>query len=155
MSKAWMHKVSVHKLGLHKMGVQKVAPPKTARKLAIASLFVASSFASEFANAQPRPPPPGVINPGRGVIYQGEILDKLPPGTSTIRFNSTPYYFSGGNFYSKIGSEYVKTAPPVGLRINELPPGAVMVPGSRQKQFTYNGVLYKKFGKRWEVVGGG
>ena len=146
----------MYKACMHKLCVQKVALHNKAGKLAIASLLLASGFAAEVANAQPRPPPPpGVVNPGRGVIYQGEILNTLPPGTSTIRFNSTPYYFSSGNFYSKVGNEYVKTAPPVGLRINQLPPGAVMVPGSRQKQFTYNGVTYKKFGKRWEVVGGG
>ncbi|MEO0436058.1 MAG: DUF6515 family protein [Pseudomonadota bacterium] len=125
------------------------------KERALASVL-ALGFVCEMAYAQPRPPPPGPPpNAGRGIVYQAETVRSLPPGAATIRFNSTPYYFTGGKFYSKMGSEYVRTTPPVGLRVNQLPPGAVMVPGSRQRQYTFDGVTYKKFGTRWEVIGGG
>ncbi|MEM1142183.1 MAG: DUF6515 family protein [Pseudomonadota bacterium] len=105
---------------------------------------------SSVLNAQM--PPPRPMPPPRGVLYSGEAIKTLPPGFTTIRFNSTPYYFVNGTFYTEVGNEFVITPAPLGLRVDRLPAGAIAVAGTRNKQFEYGGVRYKKFGRRWEVV---
>jgi len=66
----------------------------------------------------------------------------LPQSAVVIRHRNVPYYFHGGTFYVSNNGVYIRTVPPVGIRIAALPAGYVRVVVGPRVFFYAGGIFY-------------
>lgn len=67
--------------------------------------------------------------------------------------NNNEYYGNKGFYYKRINNNYVKVAPPIGLRINVLPIGYINVVLGGQTYFYFEGTYYlNSMNNYYEVV---
>lgn len=85
------------------------------------------------------------------------------PKTTTVRYsgrddmkvvthNNTEYYTENGVYYSRHNSNYVRIAPPAGLRITVLPAGNINIHIGNVNYFYFEGVYYLEHSAYYEVV---
>ncbi|MEM9314709.1 MAG: DUF6515 family protein [Pseudomonadota bacterium] len=122
------------------------------RKVLMTSAALMLAATSAWTQPPPpgAPPPPGL--PARGVIGAGGVIRDLPPGHVTIRHQNSSYFLADGTFYLASGGAFVVTQPPLGMILPSIPAGAVEVEGSHRLMYRYRGVLYRKYGSRWEIA---
>ncbi|MEO1080284.1 MAG: DUF6515 family protein [Pseudomonadota bacterium] len=121
------------------------------------ALPVSAALMLTAASAWTQPPPPPAVPPplglpARGVIGAGGVLRELPPGHITVRHENSNYFLADGTFYLASGGAFVATLPPLGMILPSIPGGAVEVEGSHRMMYRCRGVLYRKYGRRWEVA---
>jgi hypothetical protein len=96
-----------------------------------------------------------VINTPRRTVVQGprgtvvyrkrpvvRPVRRLPRRAVVIRYRKVPYYYHGGVFYMSRNGVYVRTAPPVGIRVAALPAGYVRVVVGPRVFFYAEGIFY-------------
>jgi hypothetical protein len=96
-----------------------------------------------------------VINTPRRTVVQGprgtvvyrkrpvvRPVRRLPRRAVVIRYRNVPYYYHGGVFYVSRNGVYVRTAPPVGIRVAALPAGYVRVVVGPRVFFYAGGIFY-------------
>jgi len=88
-----------------------------------------------------------VVQGPRGtVVYRkrpvARPVRRLPRSAVVVRYRNVPYYYHGGLFYVSRNGVYVRTVPPVGIRIVALPAGYVQVVVGPQVFFYAGGIFY-------------
>jgi hypothetical protein len=96
-----------------------------------------------------------VVNTPRRTVVQGprgtvvyrkkpvvRTVTQLPRQAVVIRYRNVPYYYHGGVFYVSRNGVYIRTAPPVGIRIATLPAGYVRVVVGPSVFFYAGGIFY-------------
>lgn len=64
------------------------------------------------------------------------------PKMDVINYNNKNYYYDSGNYYRRYNNNYVKIAPPSGLRVKVLPRGYISISINNRKYFYFEGVYY-------------
>ncbi len=72
-------------------------------------------------------------------------------GMKTVSHNSKNYYYNSGVFYRKYNNNFVKVAPPTGLRISILPEGHIRVAINSRNYFYFEGTFYRESGNEYIV----
>jgi hypothetical protein len=106
-----------------------------------------------------------VINTHRRTVVQGprgtvvyrkrpvvRTVRRLPRQAVDIRYRNVPYYYHGGVFYVASNGVYVRTVPPVGIRVAVLPAGYVRVIAGPSVFFYYEGIFYTQVEADGEYV---
>ena len=96
-----------------------------------------------------------VINTPRRTVVQGprgtvvyrkkpvvRTVRSLPQSAVVIRYRNVPYYYHDGVFYVSNNGVYVRSVPPVGIRIAALPAGYVRVVVGPRVFFYAGGIFY-------------
>jgi len=68
-----------------------------------------------------------------------------------VKHNDKDFYYNSGVFYRKYNSNYVKVAPPVGLRIQVIPSGYIKVAVNNKNYFYFEGTFYLRSGNEYIV----
>ncbi len=66
-----------------------------------------------------------------------------PRNHTTVVYGGTTYAYAGGAYYTQGPSGYVVAAPPVGVIVPTLPPGATATIVNGQTFFLFNGLYYQ------------
>lgn len=69
-----------------------------------------------------------------------------------IPFGGFNFYFSNGYYYRNWGGSYRVVMPPVGIRINVLPPGYRSYYYGNDPYYYYGGTYYRPYNNQFEVV---
>lgn len=69
-----------------------------------------------------------------------------------VHHQGVRFHFSNGIWYKPLGSRFVVTAAPVGIKVRFLPRGYRVVRLNGRKYYRYNGVWYRKSGRFFKVV---
>lgn len=69
-----------------------------------------------------------------------------------LSWNNHPYRYYNGVYYEPYNSGYRVIAPPVGIRINALPPGFSEIPVDGVNYYYYGGTFYRNYGNEYAVV---
>lgn len=84
---------------------------------------------------------------------RGAQVTALPKKTVVVSHRNTNYHYDNGVYYKPVGSSYVVTRPPVGIRVSVLPPNPYRVILSGNPYYYYYGSYYVPFaGGGYEVV---
>ncbi|GET28498.1 DUF6515 family protein [Prolixibacter sp. SD074] len=88
-----------------------------------------------------------VVQGPRGtVVYRKKpvvrTVRRLPRRAVVIRYRNVPYYYHGGMFYVSRNGVYVRSVPPVGIRVAALPAGYVRVVVGPRVFFYAGGIFY-------------
>lgn len=119
----------------------------TARMTLLLSVALVAMFLMlalcESTSAQPvtKGLPPRAI-----VVKQPEVkrVRNLPANHATIRHNGVLLHISKGRFYRSVNSFYILSMPPVGVRVNILPPSRVLFRFEERPYYCFGGVIYRK-----------
>jgi hypothetical protein len=76
-------------------------------------------------------------------IAIGAAVAAPPRGYRTVYVGASPYAYYGGTFYRPASSGYVVVAPPVGVVVPMLPPGAVVTTVNGVTVYVVNNVYYQ------------
>ncbi len=96
-----------------------------------------------------------VINTPRRTVVQGprgtvvyrknpvvRTIRNLPQSAVVIRYRNVPYSYHDGTFYVSNNGVYVRSVPPVGIRIAALPAGYVRIVVGPRVFFYAGGIFY-------------
>ncbi|MBT29691.1 MAG: hypothetical protein CMO01_08510 [Thalassobius sp.] len=82
-----------------------------------------------------------------------QVIAKRDDGSlKSVSHNNRSYYYDRGVFYNKNNNNMVKTAPPVGLRLNVLPSGFLTINFGNSAYFYFEGVYYERYGNEYVVA---
>lgn len=73
---------------------------------------------------------------------RGAQVNVVPKRAVVVRHSRIDYRVSDGIFYRPVGSSYVVTAPPIGIRVSVLPPNPYRIVLSGHPYFYYYGTYY-------------
>ena len=62
----------------------------------------------------------------------------------SVAFQNTTYYYSGGVYYAKQGANFIVVNTPIGITVNQLPPGANQVVVNNEVYYLASGGIYYK-----------
>jgi len=74
------------------------------------------------------------------------------PQMRPIAYKNQQYYYNNGIYYRYYNNNYVRIAPPFGLRINILPIGYVNITMGNQMYYYYEGAYYTGYPDNYVVV---
>lgn len=83
---------------------------------------------------------------------RGAVVTNYPGRAEVIRYRGTPYYYHGGVFYKAYQRKYVVVRPPIGLRIQVIPPGYRIINAGGNRYYYYYGTYYVSRGRYYETV---
>ncbi len=90
----------------------------------------------------------------RQLPKRGQKIVRLGGPAVAVKFRGINYHIVRGIFYKPLGGQFVVVAPPVGIRVNALPPEHIVV-NLRSESYFYNyGTFYCRVGtsSQYEVV---
>lgn len=79
-----------------------------------------------------------------GMPRWGTTVRLVPKDATVIRYRRTSYYFHGGVYYTRKGSQYVVVRPVRGVRVRTLPVGYRTVVVGPANYYYYYGTFYRK-----------
>lgn len=115
----------------------------------IAVIFITAINAPLFAQRRVvRTPHRTIVHtPHRTVVYKRRpvvrIVRRLPPAAVVIHYRARPYYYHHGVFYIAKNGTYIRTVPPVGIRVVALPVGFVRLTLGAAVFLYAEGVFYE------------
>ena len=74
------------------------------------------------------------------------------PQMRSIAYKNQQYYYNSGIYYRYYNNNYVRIAPPFGLRISILPAGYVNITMGNQMYYYYEGAYYTGYPDNYVVV---
>lgn len=119
------------------------------RGAALAAALLAAALLATPQTAPARSPGGGHGGSGGGRVV---VVDRLPRGYHTARYNNGPYYYHGGYYFRPHGPGYARVYPPLGLVVSLLPPGYITLAVGGVTYYNYLDVYYRRAPEGFVVV---